>query len=94
METLAVVLTPWATERILRDHPQPSGKITKQSIKDSLAAFPDTEFWTVGGPGIRSRMTLTTREARDFGIDLLEVRYDNMRSLAAVYLDNGEVTVR
>ena len=90
---LTVRLTPWATDRILRDYCK-GKRVTKTALRQSLREFPDTEFHTVGGPGERAGAVLTTREAKDSGVDVLEVRFIEDRDLAMVTIDpSGAVIV-
>jgi len=91
MNTVAVTLTPWAVHRITGTN---NGKVSKKALRESLASFPDTEFYTIATLNMRGGVVLTTREAIDHGIDLLEVRTPRMELLAAIYLTDGKVKVQ
>jgi len=90
---LTVRLTPWATERIVKNYCK--GKVvTKTALRQSLREFPDTEFHTAGQPGVRAGAVITTRKARDTGVHTLEVRFNEDRDLAMVTIHpSGAVVV-
>lgn len=95
MNVLMVRLTPWAAQRILRNHTT-TNRLSKTALRKSLDAMPDTEFHTVGQmqpKPVRAGAVVTTREAADGGWDMMEVRNSNDHLLAAIYLTDGKVRV-
>jgi hypothetical protein len=64
-------LTPWAEARITRDY----GRVSKKSIKQSLADFPGTEFHTIASPAQRGGAVFTLGEL-DSDVTGVEVRYN------------------
>ena len=94
MFTVAVRLTPWAKQRIIKAYCK-TERVTKSAIRASLREFPDTEFHTVGDLNTRSGAVLTVKEAHAAGIDLLEVRADNLSLIAAVYINqDGSISIQ
>jgi len=103
MTTYATVrLTPWAAERIIRDYctrsplgpgkPARVGKVSKTAIRQSLKDLPGTEFHTVETPVMRGGAVLTVDEAKEDGIDVLEVRFNDDRSVAMIDVRTGRVS--
>jgi len=88
MNSLTVRLTPWATDRILKNYCK-GNTVTKAALRQSLRDMPDTEFWTIATPDYpRSGAVVTTREALAEGADTLEV-YDSRDRLLAVIVSRA-----
>lgn len=78
MKTTAVTVAPWCKQAL--------GKVTKTALKAHFKVRDGLEFLTIGDMfGTRAGMTLTTREAGNAGIEMLEVR-EGDRLVAALYL--------
>ena len=87
---MTVRLTPWAAERIAKDY----GSVSKKSLRQSLRDFPGTEFHTVATPDQpRDGAVVTVAEAHDAMVDVLEVRFNNDRSVAMVTIRGDQVVV-
>src|SRR5262245_26209814 len=89
-DTMLVRLTPWAIERIRKDHNGGRAKITKKALRESLAAFPGTEFHTIATPDQpRGGTVITVREAWQVGVRTLEVRLNGDVDLAVVVIGDA-----
>jgi hypothetical protein len=87
MTHLQARLAPWATERITKNY----GKVTKTTIKQSFAEFPDTEMHAIATP-FQQGGYFTTREVCPATIEL---RYNNDMGLAMIEVNaRGKITIR
>lgn len=82
---LTARLAPWATERITKTY----GKVNKTTLRKSFTDFPATEMVAVPGPGQRGGY-FTMSEVTD---TIVELRFNDDRSVAMVSIANGKVTV-
>lgn len=88
MTHLQARLTPWAKQRIERDY----GKVSKKTLRQSLAEFPGTEFHTIASGPQRGGACFTVGEVAPATI---EVRYNDDRDFAMVEVHpSGAVVVR
>lgn len=83
-------LTPWAAARITKNY----GSVNKTTLRKSLRDFPGTEFHTVATPEFpRDGAVVTVAEAHEAMVDVIEVRYDNDRSVAMVTIHPSGIAV-